>query len=115
MFKLFAFLILFLSSVSGFAASSEPTPYSCPNVTTLQKTGQTSNSISYSWDNAYTGAQFRVWYTRQEDSYTSGFFYTNYLSFDFTGLSAGNYTFYFQVLCGGETSGIIGIEDTIMM
>ena len=115
MFKLLAFLILFLSSVSGFASSSEPVPCSCLNVTELQKTGQSSSSISYSWSNAYSGAQFRVWYARQEDSYTSGFFYTNNLSFDFTGLSAGHYTFYFQVLCGGETSGYIGIEDTIVM
>ncbi|MDO8365500.1 MAG: hypothetical protein Q7T20_01800 [Saprospiraceae bacterium] len=116
MYKLLVFLALFLPSISGFASSSEPAaPCSCPNVTDVQETGQTSSSISYSWNNGYSGAQFKLWYTRQEDSYTSGFFYTNNLSYNFTGLSAGHYTFFFQALCEEETSGIIGIEDTIIL
>jgi hypothetical protein len=115
MYKLLAFLTLFLSAVSGFASSTKPAPCSCPNVTNLQKTGQTSSSISYAWNNAYSGTEFRVWYVRQGDNYTSGFFYTNNLSYQFTGLSTGVYTFYFQALCGEESSGYIGIEDTIMM
>ncbi len=114
MYKLIVFLALFLSSVTGFAASNEPIPCSCSNVTDLQKTAQSPNSISYSWNNGYSGAQFKVWYTREEDTFTSSFFYTSNLSYNFTGLSAGHYTFYFQALCDGTPSGYIGIEDTIL-
>ena len=115
MFKLLVFLILFLPSVLGADPIVEPSVCSCPSVPNLQKTGQTSNSFTYGWGNAYTGAQYKVWYVRQEDGYNSGFFYTSSLSYSFTGLSAGHYTFYFQTQCDQESSSIIGIEDTIMV
>ncbi len=113
MFKLLVFLSLFQLSALDFGASAKPAPITCPNVTDLQKTGQTSNTITYAWSNAYSGAQYRVWYTRQADGYTSSFQYTYSLSHTFTGLSAGHYTFYFQTLCGEESSNYIGVEDVI--
>ena len=85
MYKLIVFLALFLSSVTGFAASIEPMPCSCSNVTNLQKTAQSPSSFSYAWNHNYTGAQFKVWYT-----------------------------FYFQALCDGTPSGYIGIEDILL-
>jgi hypothetical protein len=114
MYKLIVFLTLFLSSVTGFAASIEPMPCSCSNVTNLQKTAQSPSSFSYAWNHNYTGAQFKVWYTREEDTFTSSFFYTSNLSYNFTGLSTGHYTFYFQALCDGTPSGYIGIEDILL-
>jgi hypothetical protein len=113
MFKMFAFLFLFLPSVFGANPVTEPQPCTCPEISNLQKTGETSNSLSYAWSSGYMGAQYKVWYHRAEDGYTSGFFYTYNLSYNFTGLSAGHYTFYFQSLCGNETSSYIGIEDTV--
>ena len=115
MFKLLAFLALFLPSVIGTTTSPDSDLCTCPSVPSLEKTAQTSNSITYAWGNAYTGAQSRVGYVRQEDNYTSGYFYTSNLSFCFTGLSAGHYTFYFQTQCEAESSAWIGIEDTIVM
>ena len=114
MFKLLAFLMLFMPSVFGAAPSTAPMDCTCPSVPNLQKTGQTSTSFTYGWTTAYTGAQYKVWYIRQEDGYNSGFFYTSSLSYSFTGLSAGHYTFYFQTQCDQEASSVIGIEDTII-
>ncbi|MBC7777114.1 MAG: hypothetical protein H7246_16900 [Phycisphaerae bacterium] len=114
MFKLLAFLILFQTSIFAAAPSVEPSFCSCPSVPNLQKTGQTTNSFTYGWTTAYSGAQYRVWYIRQEDGYNSGFIYTNSLSYSFTGLSAGHYTFYFQTMCEQEASSVIGIEDTVV-
>jgi hypothetical protein len=114
MLKLLAFLILLAPANPVSKPIVEPVVCTCPNISDLQKTAETSNSITYSWNNAYSGAQYRVWYSRQEDSYTSGFFYTYNTAYTFTGLSAGHYTFYFQAICGGETSGYIGTEDLIM-
>ncbi len=113
MFKLLAFLIIFLPSVFGTPPYTKRIDCSCPSVPCVQKTGQTSSSLSYSWSNAYTGAQYRVWYIRQEDGYNSGFLYTSSLACSFTGLSAGHYTLYFQTLCEEESSSVIGIEDMI--
>ncbi len=111
MFHLLAFLLLLLPSSPAPALTTEATFYNCPEIGGLQKTGETSNSISYAWSNS--GAQYKLWYTREEDTYTSSFFYTYSTSYSFTGLSAGHYTFYFQALCGAETSGYIGDEEVI--
>lgn len=115
MFKIIVFLILFLPSVIGAAPSTEPGICFCPNITNLQKSGQTDNSFTFDWTSAYSGAQYKVWYVRQEDGYTSGYSYTSNNSFNFTGLSAGHYTFYIQTLCEQENSSAVGIEDLILI
>ena len=111
MFHLLAFLLLLLPSNHGIVPTTEVIPFTCPDVSGLQKTSETSSSISYAWSNA--GAQYKLWYTREEDAFTSSFIYTYNTSYSFAGLSAGHYTFYFQALCGAETSGYIGDEDII--
>ena len=111
MLHLLAFLLLLVPSTHATFPTTEAIPFACPDVSGLQKTGETSNSISYAWSN--TGAEYKLWYTREEDTYTSSFIYTYNTSYSFTGLSAGHYTFYFQALCGAETSGYIGAEDII--
>lgn len=115
MFKWIVFLCLF-----AFTAPREAVIYasgatcSCPDVYNLQKTGQTGNSITFSWDNSSYGTQlYRVWYVRMEDGYNSGYSYTGGSSYQFSGLPAGHYIFYFQAVCEGETGNFIGIEDTI--
>ncbi len=115
MFKILAFLILFLPTFMGAAPSTEPSSCYCPGITNLHKVAQTDNSFTFDWTSAYSGAQYRVWYVRQEDGYNSGYSYTSNNSFNFTGLSAGHYTFYIQTLCEQETSSAIGIEDLIMI
>lgn len=86
---------------------------SCPGISSLQEASQGSNSIAYSWSPGAYNPQYRVWYIRQEDSSFSGYFYTYNNAYEFSGLSAGHYTFYFQVVCGSEISSWIGIEDVI--
>jgi|GEM_PF-2877128 len=49
MFKIIVFLILFLPSVIGAAPSTEPGICFCPNITNLQKSGQTDNSFTFDW------------------------------------------------------------------
>jgi hypothetical protein len=110
MFQLFVFLTLFQWSALSLDPAALPAPCDCPGVTNLQKTWQTATSVTYGWDPASGGVQYKVWYTRQEGGYSSGYFYTGSPSYQFTGLSAGHYTFYFQTLCEGETSGYIGAE-----
>ncbi len=112
MFKLLAFSFFLIPSIFGFTPLTNSSICTCPGISNLQKTGQSSSSFTYTWSNS-NATQYKVWYTRQEDGYTSGFFYTTNPSFNFTGLSNGHYTFYFQTVCGGESSGYIGIEDTI--
>lgn len=113
MLKLIAFLMLLLPNTQASIPTDASPVCTCPVVANLEKTGETSNSISYSWDNVYSGAQYRVWYTRAADNYTSDFSYTYNNSFTFNGLSAGSYTFYFQTICGEESSSYIGVEDII--
>ena len=115
MFKILAFLILFLPTVIGSVPSNESGSCYCPSITNLQKTGQTNNSFTFGWTSAYSGAIYKVWYVRQEDGYTSGCSYTSNNSFIFTGLSAGHYTFYIQTQCEQETSSAIGIEDLVLI
>lgn len=111
MFKIF-FLSLFLLNTDAFDTTQ--TAAVCPEMGTPQKTGQGSGTISFAWGSAYTGAQYRLWYTRTSDGYTSSVYHTYNLSHTFSGLSAGHHTFYFQTVCEGESSGYIGIEDVIM-
>lgn len=111
MFKSIVFLLAFLPSVFGFTASNEPTSCDCPSVTNLQKTGGSSSSFSFAWTGVDAADQYRVWYHRQENQFTSGYFYTSETSFNFTDLDAGHYTFYVMAECGSEGSNIIGIED----
>ncbi|MFN0214595.1 MAG: hypothetical protein ACKVT2_10105 [Saprospiraceae bacterium] len=111
MLHLLAFLLFLFPSNHIIEPTNETALLTCPEVSGLQKTGETTNSISYTWND--DGAEYKLWYTRAEDNYTSSFFYAYSTNYSFTGLSAGSYTFYFQALCGAETSGYIGVEDII--
>lgn len=114
MFKLLVLISLFQLQVNHFQGTeTTQIALSCPAVSNLQKTGQTSDSFTFSWSVASPGVQYKVWYVRAEDGAFSGYFYTNNPAYCFSGLSAGHYTFYFQVLCGSESSEYIGIEDCI--
>jgi hypothetical protein len=111
MFKVLLFLGFFISP--AFRPAPAPAPCTCPTVSNLQTTVRTASSLAFTWDGSGSGAQYKVWYVRHADSHFSGYFYPSGASYHFTGLSAGSYTFYFQTLCGEETSEYIGVEDTI--
>ena len=114
MFKLLIVLSLFAWPAPATTDTPEAAPCDCPSATNLHKTGQTSSSYTMAWDSDYAGAQFRVWYVRQADQVSSGYFYTYNASYTFTSLSAGTYTTYVQTLCGSESSGFIGAEDIVI-
>lgn len=114
MTKMIVFLLFTLPSMFGAPTGQATVTCTCPGITNLQKTGHTTSSISYSWD-GYDGAtQYKVYFYRSGDQYTSGYFYTSSTSYNFTSLPAGNYTFYFATVCGSESSGYVGVEDLIL-
>ena len=113
MFKLLVLLSFFQLSAFESQAPAIIAPSVCPEVTDLQKDGQTSNSITFSWSSSTPTAQYRVWYVRHSDNAFSGYFYTSSPGYCFSGLSADTYTFYVQAICGHEFSEYIGIEDCI--
>lgn len=115
MTKMVVFMMLFLPSMFAFMPAADLATCSCATVSNVQKTGQTSNSISYAWDGSQGATQYKVWFTRQEDQYTSSYFYTLTPSFTFTNLSAGHYTFNIVAECGGEASNIVGLEDFVQL
>ena len=113
MLKIIA-LVSFLQWMFPVTEQPARTPeLTCPTISSLQKDAQTGTSVTYVWTHAYSGAQYRVWYVRQEDNAFGGYFYTYNNVYEFSGLSAGHYTFYIQTVCGSETSAWIGIEDVI--
>ncbi|MCC6725462.1 MAG: hypothetical protein IT258_13220 [Saprospiraceae bacterium] len=114
MFKSIIFLAAFLPSVFGFDAIAPTAPdCACTAVANVQKTGQGSGSISFAWFSSSDATQYKIWYVRQSDGYTSANVLTTSSNHTFTGLAAGQYTFYFVKVCGGESSGYVGIEEII--
>lgn len=107
------FLWLLLPATFLHVQQTELSECTCPEVTNVQKTGQTSSSISFSWLAAEGATQYKVWYVRQADGFVGGTTFTSATAHVFTGLTPGAYVFYFQTICGGEASGFIGVEDTI--
>ncbi len=83
---------------------------SCDTPTNVTKTGQTANSISFSW-NAVSGAdQYKLSYSR--NGFSSGDIYISSTSHTFSNLPSGRYTFSFSALCGGGSStAFIVIDD----
>lgn len=112
MLKTILFLTLFQLSAASFVTAVQTAPCNCPSATNLHKTGSTSTTYSCAWDAADNSAlEYKVWYVRSEDNYSSGTFTTTSKSYTFTGLTSGHYTFYVQVVCNGGTSEYVGIED----
>ena len=111
MIKMIAFLAAFMPSTLGFQPLNETPICGCEAVANVQITGQGSGSISFSWQGDYDATEYKLWYQRQSDSYTSAPVFITASSYSFSGLAAGNYSFYFGKQCDSELSDIIGIED----
>lgn len=86
----------------------------CGTVGNIVKTGQTSNTISFSWDDVSGATGYEVWYVRVADNYTSTPAVITNTGFTFSGLSAGRYVFYITTKCGGEQSEIMVLEDIMV-
>ncbi len=112
-FCLNALIVLLLSLPIG-QAQSPSVSATCPEPS-VTKTGQTANSVSFSWDAVSGATGYAVWYVRKEDNYSSAVTHTGNTSINYSGLSAGTYCFYFLTECGSSTSGYIIQDDIIMM
>ncbi len=106
-------MMLALPLAFAFAPPSGTTDCDCPSISNLQKTGQASGSISWSWNGSLSATRYETWYVRRSDNYTCGPVSVTSTAHSFTGLAAGDYTFYFQAMCGDAPSQVIGVEDII--
>lgn len=100
----FIFTIFMLSLILGCVKPKDVKPLNekdagCPTPTNVTKTGATTSSISYSWDNMGSSVSYKVRYVRTADSYNSPYYYTLSPSYTFSSLASGNYSFYFYTVC----------------
>jgi hypothetical protein len=117
MFKIIVFILFFAPMSLDLSALPTTTANdcACPTVSNVQKTGSTSHSLSYAWTGSGQANQYKIWYVRKSDGYTSADFYTSTNSYTFSNLQAGQYTFYFVAICGTESSDFIGVEDILVL
>ena len=116
LFFLFVFL---LSTTIGFSTPDQSArrvkpeqALNCPLTTNVAITSQTSNSISFDWDDCGVSfTEYRVYYVK--DGQKSREYATQDSEFFISGLSAGTYQFHFYTIYGISSSAII-IEDVIM-
>ncbi len=112
MLKIIVFLLYLLpGSVQPGALQAEDC--NCPQVTNLQKSGESNGSYSISWSGHAAADGYAVWYTRLEDGYTSLEYSTTDISYSFGNLTSGRYLFQVAAVCEGEKSSWIGVEDIV--
>ncbi|HLP92741.1 MAG TPA: hypothetical protein VK168_01850 [Saprospiraceae bacterium] len=103
------FTLLLFFGAQGFSVPSTVRKYQSCIIENLQHTaGQ--GSVTYNW-NAVSGANnYKTYYVRLSDGYTSETFtvYSNYKPF--YGLTSGAYRFYFAADCGSGTLEYIADE-----
>ncbi len=114
MIKILAFVFAFLPSVMNQSTTTVSTDCACPSISNLQKTFQSSGSVAFTWSAAAGATQYKLWYVRESDGFTSSYIHTTNTSYNFSGLAAGQYDFHFQAVCNGEGSNFVGWEDTIL-
>ena len=109
------FLILFAFALTFSFANETEDEVTCnppANVTTV---AQSAGSVSFDWDDCTGGCtEYKVWYVRQDDGYTSNKVTTSASDISFSGLADGTYDFYFATVCAGGVSSIIGVEELIL-
>lgn len=114
----FAFLGLLFTAISA-QATNQPMALAstcdCGVPTNVQKTGQTGNSVSFSWSAVSGASSYDVWYLRVADNYTSAHTTVTSTAATIGGLSAGRYVFYFSTNCGDVPSDIIILEDVVIL
>ena len=108
--------ILFLSFVLTFvlctANTNSPDWVTCPSPSNVSKVGETSNSISFDWDDcgcASTGYEVSI--TRNGTETET--FSASSSDFTFANLEVGSYEFRFYTDCGGVLSAPVIIDDIV--
>lgn len=109
---LFFLLTLTVQVFTGFTPPKGP-GCACTSPS-VSLTGQTSNSASFDWSPVYSATEYKVWYYRKEDDFTSQEVFTSSTDISFTNLEEGTYEFYFATVCGGIISQVIVTDDLLM-
>lgn len=78
-------------------------------------TMQSTNAVSFAWDAVSGATEYRVWYVREQDNYTSEVTSTGNTNITYSNLPAGTYRFYFTTVCGMVSSGSYVIPDLIIV
>jgi hypothetical protein len=78
-------------------------------------TMQSASAVSFAWDAVAGATEYRVWYERQQDNFSSSTTSTGNTNITFTNLPAGTYKFYFATVCGMGTSTSYVIVDLIII
>lgn len=114
LFKMFL-LLAFLAQATPSISLSAPTieEVSCP-APSVVKTAHSSGFISFSWGSGTGATEYKAWYVRHNDNFTSQVITTGSTSISYSGLLPGNYSFYFQTVCGEDTSSYVIIDDLMM-
>lgn len=107
----FLLLLLIAPAVSGW--SSRPKAEISCEAPSVVKTAHSSGYISFSWT-AVPGMEYKTWYVRLSDNYTSQELTSYSASVSYSGLPAGSYRFYFQTICGEGGSSYVVIDDLMM-
>ncbi len=105
--------LFLLPGASSFSTPPMLQPLTCP-IQNLTKTDQSAGFVSYSWSAVSGATEYKVFYTRTNDNYTSSMFTTGSTYISFSGLPAGNYRFYFAAVCGQETLDYV-VDDVILI
>ncbi|MCB0544124.1 MAG: fibronectin type III domain-containing protein [Saprospiraceae bacterium] len=109
-------MLFFLSPLflhpPGYSAALPLQVLTCPPPDVVV-TDKTSDSVTFSWS-TFSGATYKAWYYRSEDSFTSSEVTTGSSSITFSDLPPGTYDFYFATVCGEEVSSYIVVDDLIM-
>lgn len=116
-----ATLMLFLGLTSMVPASFSFTTLQAVTVAAATCTppqpvvnGYSSGYVSFTWQAVDGATTYQVYYTRQEDNYTSSTTTTGATTISYSNLPHGTYDFYFRSVCGGDVSSFI-IEDDLIM
>lgn len=79
------------------------------------RTGQSHGANTYAWSAVSGATQYAMFYVRKSDGFTSSVTYTTATSHTFSGLTAGNYAFYFATVCDGAAlSDYIIVDDMVI-
>ncbi len=111
--KLILFLLLTLPLTFAFTPVPTATT-TCNAPGNVQVVSSTTNSVTYGWDAVYGASGYQVYYTREEDSYTSSTYSTTSTSYTFSNLSPGTYNLFVATDCETVISGFLVIEDHIV-
>jgi hypothetical protein len=106
-------LIAFMAPVMAGISSPGKVYTFCPTPR-VTVAGQSSGSVSFSWDSVEGAAVYKVMYVRSEDHYTSSEFTTGSNTMNFSSLPSGTYRFYFETVCDGGLSGWVVTDDIFL-